>query len=87
MNMQAVPASSRRHRTLRKPLERFREAYRHIMQESDFRCMEMLIEKGMIEVVLDSETRGLELIPREGAEPFVKKVFEALVDEAAQDAA
>lgn len=80
MQVTVVPAHTRKHLAVgANSQDAFERAYRSLMTPSDLICLSKLIAQGRIEVVINSETRGIELVPHPEVEQFVSSVFEALV--------
>jgi hypothetical protein len=56
----------------------FSRTYWNVLPQSDFNCLYRLIQRGKIEVVVDTSDGAVTLLPQKEWEPFVDKVFEAL---------
>ncbi len=62
------------------PLSSFTRTYWNLLPLSDYNCIYRLIEQGQIEVVRDTGSRAIALIPSEKVKQFVDEVFAAVTD-------
>jgi len=82
MSILAVPATKRHFFPVPNAVDAFTRTYWSLLSRSDFNCLLSLVKTGRIEVVVDTDTRSVVLIPDKTCEKFVDNVFAAMYESA-----